>query len=164
MIQNFIKAAMFSAVQKWLNPATSPAHPNAPFHPNLSKIKQLSIHYASLFTLLFLNFSLFIGGLVVTAVATAHSFDVFGHFQTTAVFWTGIVMGATGLVIAAIAAIAIGKTEVKLNDVLYVEPEVEAITVVDRLVRPFFEGVLDGLRAPPRTARYQGGNESYPAA
>jgi hypothetical protein len=164
MFQNFIKAAMFSVVQKWLNPGTSASQPSAPFHPNLSKIKQLSIHYASLFTLLFLNFSLFIAGLVVTAVATAHSFDVYGHFQTTAVFWTGIVMGATGVTIAAIAALAVGKTEVKLKDVLYVEPEVEPTTVVDRLVRPFFEGVLDGLRAPPRTARYTGENESYPAA
>lgn len=163
MIQNFIKVAMVGAVQKWLSPSRNTAQPVAPFRPNFEKINALAIHYASLFTLLFLNFLLFVSGLVVTAVATAHSFDMHGYFAPTAVFWTGIVMGATGLVLATVAGIALTKTKVTLNDILYVEPEVEPMTVVDRLVRPFFEGVIEGLRAP-RTARYHGENESYPAA
>jgi hypothetical protein len=162
MILNLCKAAIFGVVHKWLSPNQANKLTPAPFHPNLAKIHSLAIHYASLFTLLFLNFLLFVGGLAVTAVAAAHSFDVYGHFVPTAVFWTGIVMGATGLVIAAAAAMGVKRTKVTLNDLLYVEPEIESMTVLDRLVRPFFEGIIAGLHSQP--ARFRGENESYPAA
>ncbi|MGZ3652170.1 MAG: hypothetical protein ACXVB9_15895 [Bdellovibrionota bacterium] len=153
MFQSFMKLALFSLARKWFTPRSSSGAPNA-IHPNVARIKALAIHYVSLITLLFLNFLLFVSALVVTAVATAHSFDVFGHFQATAVFFTGLIMGGTALAIGAAAGYALGKTKVEMNDVLLVEPEVEPLTVTDRMLRPFFEGVMEGLRRPRRAAAY----------
>ena len=164
MFQNFVKLALFSAVQRWFGPRTSGASPG-PVHPNFPKIKLLAVHYASLVTLLFLNFLLFVGGLVVTAVATAHSFDVYHQFQASAVFWTGLIMGSTALVIAAFCGWALASTKVTFRELMIIEPEMEPATVTSQMLRPLFEGVLEGLRRPLRTASsFEDNRFDHPAA
>ncbi len=167
MLRNILKVAASIMMNRWLSPQFSPGSASAasPVHLNTPQIKLLAIKLVSLAVLAFLNFLLFVGGVIVTAVATAHSFDVLGEFQATSVFWTGIVMAGTAFVLGAVGAWALLSTKITMHDLVIqtIEPEMEAPSLAERFVRPAFEGVLAGF-ARPRTHRRESEERTYHSA
>jgi hypothetical protein len=148
MLKNLIRAALTGLVQRWvINVGSEAPHASAPIHLNSDAIRTSAIRIGSLLTLSFLNFLLFVGALVVTVVAVAHSFDVYDHFVATSVFWAGIIMGFTALVIGGLSGWALLHTKFALREFVIVEPDVEpAFSMKDRIFAPFLEGLAEGFR------------------
>lgn len=170
MFANILKLAAAAMIKKWLAPSSAyatTAPTPSPIQLNTPQIKLLAVKIVSLVILAFLNFLLFVGGVIVTAVAAAHSIDVFGGFQATSVFWAGVIMAGTALTLGALSGRALLSTEITTDDFIInrMEPELEPLSVTDRLVRPFFEGVIAGLRSP-RYSRFENDDNGrgYPAA
>lgn len=152
MIKEFLKMAIKNLVNRWLYGSPAPReHSVSPIHLNTDEVKKLAIRIGSLTTLVFLNFLLFVGAIIVTAVGFAHSFDVHDKFVSNGVFWSGIIMGVTALVIGGLCGWALLHTKVEAKELIYTEPTIEPVNLRDRLFMPFFEGLIEGFRRPSTT-------------
>jgi hypothetical protein len=150
MFMSLVESAIISMIQKWITP---PAARESPIHLNEEALKAFAIRVGSLATLCFLNFMLFVGAIIVTAVAAAHSFEVRGYFVATPVFWTGLVMLFTALLLEAICAWALLSTKISLTSFFATEPRLDTMSFWDRIVTPFTVGLAAGLRGEYRSAR-----------
>jgi len=154
MFQGIFKMAALSILQKWFNPQASSAATLSPafpaIQPNTDRIKILAVKYVTLSILAFLNFQLFVGGVIVTAVAMAHSYDVYHVFQATSVFWTGLIIAFTALALGAFCGYFLVSAKVTQEDLVVALPEIhgEPPGVFASLVQPFLEGVFVGLMQP----------------
>lgn len=149
--KNLAKMALFALAQRWFRHASvnvgAPMH--NPIHLNNDAIKALSLRIGSLVTLSLLNCLLFVGGLMTTAVAAAHSFDVYNQFIPTAVFWTGLIMIGTAFVIGGACGWALMSTKIDVQEFLVEEaPVVEGLSFRERLLSPFLEGLREGFQKP----------------
>lgn len=163
MFKTLFRLALLNLTRQWMAARTErPERAPSPIHINTEELKTLLIRLGSLTTLVFLNFLLFVGAVVVTAVATAHSFDLYDHFETTAVFWTGLIMGFTALALGGFSAWALARTKITAGALVILEPEEETANLRDRLFTPVLEGFLEGLRARPRPDRSE--EPAHPAA
>lgn len=153
MLRGLVKLVTMQMLQRWMSsramaPSSAPDYPG--IRPNLEQIKSLAVRYVTLSVLAFLNFLLFVGGVIVTAVAMAHSFDLYGEFRFTSVLWTGIIITLTALVVGGLCGYALISTKISAEDLVVHDPAVEEAprNVADRIFRPIFEGILAGLASP----------------
>lgn len=154
MFKTLFRFLLNNLAQRALSHAPQSAAPSPfPVRLNTDELKALVIRYVSFTALAILNFLLFVGGMVVTAVAIAHAHDVYHRFEATNVFWTGAVMTVTALVLMVVCGVVVAKTKVSLDDLLIRTPVPEPQGFQERLIRPLFEGIMAGLSAP-RTRRH----------
>jgi hypothetical protein len=145
MFKSIVKAALFGAFQRWWSAPA--AQTPSPIHLDTDELKSVAIKIGTLVTLSFLNFLLFVGAIVVTVVAVAHSFDVYDQFVATSVFWTGLIMGITALVVGGICGWALLHVKIEPRKFLVTQPVVEnTFDFRERLLNPFLEGLTEGFR------------------
>src|SRR5262249_54254539 len=140
------RVAVAGIFQRWLGaPRTRPGA--NPISFDSEEFRTFVIKIGSLITLCFLNLVLFVGAIIVTAVSVAQSFDDFDTFVPNSVFWTGIFMGVTALVIGAISGWALLHEKFSVKDFIVTEPAPELdINIGERFFTPFFEGLSAGFR------------------
>jgi hypothetical protein len=163
MFRNLFRAALVSFVQRWLDKGRAPRE-QSPLRIDADELRAFSIKTASLISLVLLNFLLFVGAIVVTVVAAAHSIEIYGHFESTPVFRAGILMGGTALLLGALSGWALANLRVELRDFIITEalPEND-LGIQEHLVTPFLEGLAEGLRRAPSGMAYRD-SDSRPAA